>query len=117
MTVRAGSFVYSVGFEYSDGTARASLSGWGGEDQEPFVLEEGEVLAGVRGRQGLSLDAISFVTSRGRESALFGNPGGGTDFSLDATQGFQIWSIERNLAGRVVRLIEVPAPGQEADGD
>jgi len=109
----SGMLVYSVCFELSSGRTTRSFSSssmWAGREQEPFVLEPGEFLVLVRGRQGVCLDAVSFVTNRGRESAWSGNATGGSPFEIKASPWCQLWGLERDVFGKVTGVVEHPAP-------
>lgn len=119
ITVKCGTFVDVITFHYSDGLTSVRGDN-GGELREPFVLLPGEHLAAINGRESdsESLDAVQFETDRGRKSGFYGNLRGGRSFSLRASEGSQIWDIERKSAhcGSVAKLVEkrglprIPSP-------
>lgn len=98
LEVHAGALVDNIKFLLADGSVR-SFGDAGGSLAGRFELEEGEVLVGVGGRSGDSLDAVQFHTSRGRSSPLFGNPAGGQPFDLRAPIGQQVVGVHRGAGG------------------
>jgi len=54
----------------------AVYGGTGGEPHS-WQLEPGEWIVEVKGKRGLFIDSIQFVTNRGRSSPLWGGGGGG----------------------------------------
>lgn len=120
ITVKCGTFVDVITFHYSDGLTSVRGND-GGEDREPFQFLQGEHLAAINGREsdGESLDAVQFETDRGRKSMFYGNLRGGRSFSLRASEGSQIWDIERKSqahCGGIAKLVEkrglprIPSP-------
>lgn len=96
--VRSGDLIDKLVFHYSDGTEDSNGTD-GGIAHEDFVLEAGEFIVELHVRHGDSLDAVKFVTNRGRGSQLYGNPHGGSPFTYKAYPGNQIWTVERPSSG------------------
>ncbi|CAE6933381.1 unnamed protein product [Symbiodinium natans] len=104
--VKSGALIDFVEFVFVSGEPLVVGEG-NGEEQEPFDLEPGEVLAELRGGQGGLLDRLQFVTNRGRESKAYGGSGG-DDFSFKASDGKMIVGLRRavGLAGRITHIEE-----------
>eukprot|EP01065_Artemidia_motanka_P032716 TRINITY_DN39702_c0_g1_i1.p1 TRINITY_DN39702_c0_g1~~TRINITY_DN39702_c0_g1_i1.p1 ORF type:complete len:605 (+),score=172.95 TRINITY_DN39702_c0_g1_i1:76-1815(+) len=95
--VRSGDLVDRVTFVQADGSEE-HFGQEGGDEQEPFVLEDDEWIVEVRGRMGDHHDAIQFVTNTGRESQEFGS-GGGQPYSFAATPNQAIVGLEGDEDG------------------
>jgi purine nucleosidase len=54
--------------------------------QKPFVVKKGAKLIGVSGAAGWFVDNISFQTSDGSSSPIYGGKGGDTDYKLHITK-------------------------------
>lgn len=108
--VRSGKLVDEIRFEFSDGSDQRFPYGLRGIEREPFELRRGEFLVKIQGRRGWCLDAIKFITNRGRESVLYGNTDGGSPFVLCASPCSQIWGLERDVLGKVSHIVERPVP-------
>eukprot|EP00928_Gymnodinium_smaydae_P087594 TRINITY_DN71840_c0_g1_i1.p1 TRINITY_DN71840_c0_g1~~TRINITY_DN71840_c0_g1_i1.p1 ORF type:complete len:375 (-),score=60.51 TRINITY_DN71840_c0_g1_i1:35-1159(-) len=108
--VRAGTLIDELRFDYSDGTHHTLHCGLGGTWQAPFKLASDEHLVEIRGKQGWFFDSVCFVTSRGRKSIVYGKDDKGTPFQHRASPSTQIWTVACDLAGRIERLVEKPAP-------
>lgn len=93
ISARTGCWVDALAFHYSDGTS-ARWGGSGGTECEPFHLLPGEFLIGVRGCRGDHVDALAFLTSRGRSSPTWGGPGGSENFELVAPPGTEVISLD-----------------------
>eukprot|EP00928_Gymnodinium_smaydae_P050587 TRINITY_DN34139_c0_g1_i1.p1 TRINITY_DN34139_c0_g1~~TRINITY_DN34139_c0_g1_i1.p1 ORF type:complete len:206 (-),score=35.75 TRINITY_DN34139_c0_g1_i1:54-671(-) len=110
--VRSGDLIDQITFTYSDGTEDV-IGKKGGNLNAPFVLEEDEYLVSISGRKGDSLDAVQFHTNLGRASPLYGKRGG-KPFTMEASPGRQIWSVETDsrFCGRITSLVEKPLPNR-----
>jgi hypothetical protein len=75
VAVRTGRYVDRITFHLSDGR-RHSYGGFGGEQREPFILDDDERITELRCREGSALDQVQFITSSGRASQLYGGNGG-----------------------------------------
>lgn len=110
--------VHQITFRYSDGTSSSTgPASEGAHPHEPFVLEEGEYIVSVRGRQAMALYEIAFVTNTGRASPMYGQSeaGHGQAFWQSAPAGRQIWALTRvpgEHGGPVAAVVEaaVAAP-------
>jgi purine nucleosidase len=54
--------------------------------QKPFVIKKGAKLIGISGSAGWFVDNISFQTSDGQSSPIYGGKGGDTDYKLHITK-------------------------------
>ena len=86
--VRAGDLIDRIEIRYSDGT-HVAYGGHGGAWLRPMRLQPGEVITGVSGRKGDSLDSINFTTSRGLVT-FKGRLNGGAPFSYQIPAGKQL---------------------------
>lgn len=106
VTVRTGLLVDCIATHYSDGSSLAS-GGLGGHERPVFRLSHGEHITKLRGRQGDHLDAVQFVTSFGRASAMYGGSGG-QPFEIDAPEGAEFFAF----AGYHLEVMRGPVPIQ-----
>ena len=75
VAVRTGNLVDQVIFCFNDGTYTV-YGHTGGNIPQRWNLSDGDYIVQINVRQGSLLDAIQFVTARGKVSPLFGGRGG-----------------------------------------
>ena len=93
ISVRCRKYVDHITFVRSDGSYEVfppderCFQEMSFQESVSFVLEEDEFLVEIKGRSAKLLDAVQFVTNRGRKSIEYGNREGGFPFTLYAAPG------------------------------
>jgi hypothetical protein len=114
--VRAGDHVDRIELHFSDESISA-YGGCGGTWHEPVMLAPGEGIAEVRCRQRGSLDSIQFVTTRGRESPIFGrqDPTGARHASIGVRARFNLEVANLSLSRTPQNRLSPLASGYNFD--
>eukprot|EP00494_Astrolonche_serrata_P023116 UN23373 len=75
VTVHCGNLIDQITFHYAGG--QRSLTGQnGGQQRQPFRLQQDEFITELHARNGGKCDSVQFITNKGRKSEYYGGRGG-----------------------------------------